>query len=106
MSEIKMAPCGLNCAQCDMYIATKADSNEMRDAVAKKWSELFHYQFTIEDINCDGCLSDGRKGIYCGTMCEIRPCAIKKGITICESCKDYVCDILQKNRKESEQYTE
>ncbi len=104
MSEKRLAPCGLDCALCDMYIATQADSDQLRQQIADKWSELFHYNFKKDDINCDGCLGGGRLGIYCKSMCVIKPCATARGLTNCEDCPDYVCDILKKNRKESEAY--
>lgn len=104
MSEKKIAPCGIDCAQCDIYKATQAESNEMRMEVAEKWTKLFHYPFKKEDINCDSCLGGGRMGIYCQTMCTIRPCALQKGVINCKDCPDYECDILIQNRKESEQY--
>jgi hypothetical protein len=104
MSEKRIAPCGLDCALCDMYLATQANSDEMRQTIADKWSKLFHYPFKKEDINCDSCLGGGKLGIYCHSMCEIRPCAISKGLTNCEQCSDYECDMLKKNRKASEQY--
>ncbi len=104
MSETHKAPCGLDCAQCDTYLATKADSDEMRRQVAAKWSALFHYPFQKDDINCTGCLNDGRKSIYCGTMCEIRPCALRHGVADCAACPDYECEMLRRNREASAQY--
>jgi hypothetical protein len=104
MSEHRYAPCGLDCAQCDMFIATRADSDEMRSEVAEKWSRIFHYPFTKDDINCDGCLGGGRMGIYCKTMCEIRPCAVGRNLTDCRDCPDYECPTLRRNREASSQY--
>jgi len=105
MSEQLLAPCGLDCARCDMYVATRADSDEMRDEVARKWSALFHHNFTRADINCDGCLGGGRMGIYCQTMCEVRPCALRHGVSLCADCPEYECEMLRKVREASAQYT-
>ena len=104
MSNSRYAPCGLNCAQCEIYLATKADNDEYRKAVAEKWSRLFGYPFSINDINCDGCLSEGRKGIYCRDLCEIKPCALSRGLTDCSKCPEYICEKLQKNREASAAY--
>lgn len=101
MSEQLLAPCGLNCGQCDMYFATTADDDELRQQIADKWSRLFAYPFKKEDINCDGCLSGGRMGIYCRELCEIKPCAQARGITDCTKCPEYICAKLQKNRDAS-----
>lgn len=105
MSENMMAPCGLNCARCDIFVATQADSDILRSQVANKWSAMFHYNFGIEDINCDGCLGGGRMAIYCRSMCEVKPCATSRGITRCEDCPDFLCEALRKNREASSQYT-
>jgi len=104
MQQNNVAPCGINCALCDIYVATKADSNEKRAEVAEKWTKLFHHNFLIDDINCDGCLGDGKLGIYCGTMCEVRPCAISRALQNCEACPEYECEKLMLNRKHSAQY--
>jgi hypothetical protein len=104
MSEQHLAPCGLNCAVCEIYVATKADSDDMRQQVADKWTRMFHHPFTKDDINCDGCLGGGRLGIYCETMCEIRPCALQRGLTACTDCPDYLCEKLRKNQEASAQY--
>lgn len=105
MSERHMAPCGLDCARCDIFVATRADSDELREQIAAKWTELFHYPFQKDDINCDGCLGGGRLGIYCRTRCDIRPCALERGLTLCERCPDYECDKLKANRAASAAYT-
>ena len=105
MQEHHMAPCGLDCAQCDMYVATRADSDDMRDAVASKWSALFQYNFTRQDINCDGCLGGGKMGLYCQTMCKVRPCALQRGLRSCNDCPDYECEALRSTRAASAQYT-
>ncbi|MCB5248553.1 MAG: DUF3795 domain-containing protein [Candidatus Cloacimonadales bacterium] len=104
MCERLMAPCGLNCARCDMYLATAANDDEARQNIADKWSQLFGYPFKKEDINCDGCLSGGRMSIYCRDLCEIKPCAQARGITDCAQCPDYICAKLQKNRDASAAY--
>jgi hypothetical protein len=104
MTEERIAPCGLDCAKCDMYIATKADNDEMRQTIADKWTQLFHYNFKKEDINCDGCLAGGRMGLYCRSMCKIKPCALSHGVTNCKNCPEYKCEILIQNQKESEAY--
>ncbi len=104
MLQPKHAPCGIDCALCDTYLATVADDDSLRQAVAEKWSLLFSYPFKKEDINCVGCTDEGPHGIYCGTLCEIRPCATKRGMSDCKACPDYCCDMLRKNQEASAQY--
>ncbi|RLI78820.1 hypothetical protein DRP04_09720 [Archaeoglobales archaeon] len=87
--------CGVICSKCPGYIATKNDSYEERKRVAELWSKMLNLDLSPEDINCDGCTSNGRLMDFCKT-CEIRNCAIKKGVENCAYCPDYVCEKLDK----------
>jgi len=89
-----IAFCGLDCSRCETYLATQADDNDRRAAVAKQWSEKYNFDIKPEHINCDGCLSEERKFFYCSDMCEIRKCCMEKQIANCASCNMYVCDTL------------
>ena len=53
--------CGLDCRRCDARTATVNNDDELRDRVAKLWSELNGAEITREMINCDGCNASGRK---------------------------------------------
>lgn len=81
-----IAYCGLNCAECEAYLATVNDDNALREKVAKRWSELNHVGITPEMINCEGCRVDGVKTVYCDLLCPIRQCALGKGVETCGSC--------------------
>ena len=41
-----------------------------------------------EHINCQGCRADGIKTVYCDSLCSIRQCAMKKGVSTCGDCPD------------------
>ena len=94
-----IAYCGLNCLECDAYIATQKNSDKKREKTAQKWSKLFKeakmYQVDIkpEQICCDGCKSNGARFFHC-EMCKIRECCLAKGIENCAACKDYICETL------------
>lgn len=83
-----IACCGLDCEKCDAYIATKNNDDALREKTAKLWSEMNNAPITAKMINCDGCRTDGVKTPYCGTMCEIRKCAVKNGFDTCAGCPD------------------
>ena len=89
-----IAYCGLDCSNCEGFLATQADSDSKRAEVAKKWSALYHAGIMINQINCDGCKSGGRKFFHCENTCEIRKCCISKGVDNCAACNEYVCEIL------------
>lgn len=83
-----IAYCGLDCEKCDAYIATANKDNELRKKTAKLWSEMNNAPITPEMINCDGCRVDGRKTPFCESMCQIRQCALKKGLETCGNCSE------------------
>ena len=80
--------CGLDCAKCDAYIATKNNDQALREKTAKLWSELNHVHILPEHINCGGCRADGVKTVFCESMCQIRQCALKKGVENCGCCSE------------------
>ena len=83
-----IACCGLDCEICDARIATLNNDDALREATARKWSEMNNTpEITAETINCLGCRTDGMKFGFCA-MCEIRSCALGKGFATCGECAD------------------
>ena len=83
-----IAYCGLNCEKCDAYLATVNNDQALREKTAKLWSELNQTLILPEDINCEGCRADGKKTVYCESLCGIRHCAMEKGVTTCGDCPE------------------
>ena len=81
-----IAYCGLDCEKCDAYIATVRDDQELREKTAKAWTELNQVPILPEHINCQGCRAEGIKTVFCDSLCEIRQCALKKGVETCGNC--------------------
>ncbi|MCK5312926.1 MAG: DUF3795 domain-containing protein [Desulfobacteraceae bacterium] len=91
-----IAYCGLVCSTCPTFIATKNDDDTARKKTAIFYSEQFGFDLKPEDINCDGCLSDGGKLIgYC-QACKIRKCCKEKNLESCVVCDDQPCEELSK----------
>lgn len=90
-----IAYCGLVCSECEAYIATQAEDDEHRKEVAERWSKDYNREFKWEDINCDGCVREGRHVLYCST-CPVRQCGQEQGVINCAWCGDYPCEKLQK----------
>ena len=82
------AYCGLDCEKCEARIATVRDDNDLREKVAKLWSELNGVEITPEMISCSGCRIDGVKTPYCDSLCPIRQCALRKGVETCGNCAE------------------
>jgi hypothetical protein len=87
--EDMIAACGLDCVQCPAYTATQADDWEALERTAAMWREQFNSPYiTADSIVCDGCKGGGRLSEYC-SMCEIRACALERGLETCAPCADY-----------------
>ena len=81
-----IAFCGLDCEKCNAFIATKNNDQTLREKTAKLWAKLNNAPILPEHINCEGCRMNGKKTIYCDSLCPIRQCALKKGVTTCGYC--------------------
>ncbi len=94
--EKKMiAKCGLVCTECPAYIATQKDDDALRAETAKKWSEMFKADIKAENINCDGCQSEGPRLFHHCNECEFRKCAREKKVSTCAACPEYACEKLE-----------
>ncbi len=90
-----LAYCGLKCSICDAYLATWEDNDDKRKKIAQTWSKMYNHDIKPEQVNCNGCKSDGIKFFHCD-MCEIRECCISNSVDHCAACEHYICDILSK----------
>jgi len=86
-----IAYCGLKCYLCPVYIATKNNDDEARAKIAAEWTaaDPEGAKYTTDMINCTGCKSAGGVKIFCHESCEVRKCAISKGIGACETCAEF-----------------
>ncbi|MFX0136991.1 MAG: DUF3795 domain-containing protein [Candidatus Hodarchaeota archaeon] len=83
--------CGLNCAKCDIYLASHGDERLKEELV--KWFKE-NVDPAIEIISCEKCR--GPKQECWSDDCEMRSCAIKMNIEYCFECPNFVCDELNK----------
>ena len=84
----RIAYCGLDCEKYDAYLATIHNDQALREKTAKLWAELNNAPIMPEHINCEGCRVNGIKTVYCDSLCSIRQCALKKGVTTCNDCME------------------
>jgi hypothetical protein len=90
VQEKMIAFCGIVCSDCRAFIATQRDDTELKKKVAKAWSTKTEI-LKPEDIDCDGCLTIGRRlHTFCAT-CEVRRCGFEKGIENCAYCREFPC---------------
>lgn len=91
-----IAVCGIDCATCPTFIATRTNDDELRAETAEKWSAAYKSEIKAEDLNCVGCaVEDGAHFSYCASMCEIRKCGRGRKVVNCAACPEYACDKLE-----------
>jgi hypothetical protein len=86
-----MAPCGLYCGLCGIYIATR-DNNEKFKSVMGNL-----YGTKAEDTECYGCMqSDPPKKLYgfC-RICTIRNCVKSRKYYSCHQCDEWPCKMIE-----------
>ncbi|MCL1815653.1 MAG: DUF3795 domain-containing protein [Treponema sp.] len=80
-----IAYCGLNCAECDAYLALQNNDQALREKTAAEWTKAHNFSFTPDMINCTSCKGAGVQVGHC-SECEIRKCASEKGVINCGAC--------------------
>ena len=82
------APCGLDCFNCPMYMASQ--NEELREKIAERMN------IPVEKAMCQGCRNEGGiMGFYGWTEpCQVYQCIEKKGYDLCCECDDFPCDNL------------
>ena len=93
MGEI-IGYCGITCTQCPVYEATQEDDDAEREKWAKTYTRQYGREYRPEDINCDGCPTDGTRIFRFCNDCRIRDCAREKNVESCAICEDYPCETL------------
>ncbi len=85
------APCGLDCFNCQLYLAK--EDRDLRTLIAK------HLGISFEQAVCDGCRKEKGEMHLVRFMgmtepCNVYKCTEKKGIDFCCDCSDFPCDHL------------
>jgi hypothetical protein len=88
--ELLVAPCGLYCGACPMYLASQEKDEQKFKAIMQQFGGG-KMQFKQEDMLCDGCIAGGRVAVFC-RKCAMRSCAEEKpNVTRCSDCADFPC---------------
>jgi hypothetical protein len=92
-----VAPCGLYCGVCAIYIAHRDDNQKFKERLLNVYQGKVHGKgklpnaedLSVEDIRCRGCVSDDRF-MHC-QQCDIRDCSREKVFTGCHQCNEFPC---------------
>jgi predicted nucleic acid binding AN1-type Zn finger protein len=86
--------CGIVCSDCPVLIATKKNDDAERKRVANTFTKQYGKEYEPEDINCDGCTSNGKRIFSYCNVCKIRVCGKEKSVENCAYCSGYPCEKL------------
>lgn len=92
-----VAPCGLYCGVCAIYIAHRDNNEKLKEKLVDLYKgkapgkgKLPNSEnLTAEDIKCSGCLSNDLF-MHC-RQCQIRACTMRKGYVGCHQCGEFPC---------------
>ena len=93
MVEVKkelLAPCGLYCGVCSIYIAHRENNMKFKQVLFPVYKA---FAKTVDEIACTGCLSDGIVFPVC-RACPIKKCCAEKNIDGCYQCDDFPCKFI------------
>jgi len=83
--------CGYNCHLC----AARSDDINVRRKLVEAWRKyLGHQHYTVENVACEGCKSEGNK--IADKQCGARPCAREKCLESCAQCDEFPCNKMRK----------
>ena len=90
-----MAPCGLYCGVCGVYLATRDNNVKLKGILAGVYRGKLpgSENLTPEQVTCWGCLS-GQTWGHC-TGCAIRACSQDRGHEGCHQCQDFPCQLIE-----------
>ena len=86
--EKNIVYCGLDCAKCPVWVATKNNDEELRKKTAEQWG------IDIDKLYCSMCNMEEGELFYFCAECPIRACAKEKEFSTCAECSEYPCDKL------------
>jgi hypothetical protein len=90
-----IAFCGILCSDCPAYLATQAADDEALAKQAAEWSSD-EYPLTADDLICDGCIYEDKRAAKFCLECDVRQCALERGVENCAHCDDFPCEKLEK----------
>jgi hypothetical protein len=91
-----LAYCGLDCGECEAYLATQKNDRDELEKIAKKWAEAYGAKDCSADMCvCDGCPEGKRLSTAHAISCGIRLCASSRQVPTCAHCEAYICDTLR-----------
>jgi len=83
-----IAVCGLNCAKCDIHLASRGNE-KLRDEIVDWFKKERNSTIRPEQVRCEGCR--GPLDVHWSSDCKMMLCAKKRGLQYCFQCEDFPC---------------
>ena len=83
-----LAPCGLYCGVCAIFMAHRDDNQKFKERLVPVYGLK-----SPDEVQCKGCMSEERF-VYC-QVCPIRECCGEKGLEGCHECVEFPCDRIE-----------
>ncbi len=94
--KAKIGFCGYRCELCPAFRENIA-KDEDRQRTSDGWFKYYGFRIPAEEIYCDGCSADDSSNPRrIDPGCEVRACAMGKGLPNCAHCDDFICEKLSK----------
>ncbi|MBN2152621.1 MAG: DUF3795 domain-containing protein [Candidatus Lokiarchaeota archaeon] len=86
-----LAPCGLYCGVCGVYIATRDGNAKFKEILGRL------YGSKPERTECMGCMQADPPELLYGfcEICPIRDCVKQKGYYSCRQCEEFPCKLIK-----------
>ncbi|MFX0114060.1 MAG: DUF3795 domain-containing protein [Candidatus Hodarchaeota archaeon] len=84
--------CGNRCYLCP----ARSKDPVVRQKLVDGWKRIYGFDaYTVDNVQCDGCVSAGDNGRLANNGCSIRSCARKRGIGTCAFCDNFACNKIR-----------
>ncbi len=101
MENGNIAPCGIDCAKCDILAAT--DDPKIAQHISDWFKQEMNKDIDPKDIRCAGCREDRDK--HWSADCWILKCCVDdRGLQYCFQCDEFPCEKLVKWSQQDEGY--
>jgi len=80
--------CGLNCAKCDIYLASHGNE-KLRNEIIEWFKKERNKTIKPEQVRCEGCR--GTLGTHWSSDCKMMLCAKNRKLQYCFECEDFPC---------------
>jgi hypothetical protein len=86
--EWNLSACGLNCANCDIYMASHGDE-DARKSIVDWFRDERNIDLDPEQVRCEGCMGDSER--HWSPDCGMMTCAKERELEHCFECGEFPC---------------